>query len=115
MGAWMDIHGESIYFTRKSPMPNPLDGVYTTVNPAKGKLYVHLIDYSDSTLLIPLIGRDVAGVTELANGKNVPVRKTGDGIIMDLSSIQRNDINTVIVIDYDAKGGVIANKIEMVN
>ena len=54
MGDWLAMHGESIYGTRGGPVtPRPW-GVTTQ----KGNtVYVHVLDWQDQSLLVPLGGR----------------------------------------------------------
>lgn len=110
VGAWMDVNSESIYNTRKSPMElyNPVSGVYATVNHQEGKLFVHLIDYSGSAILLPLINKEITGAYELANGSPVTVMATNKNTYLDLSGIERNEIDTVVVIEYAADDTALA-------
>jgi len=102
----MRMYGESIYGTKRSPMElyNPANGVYITVNPAKGKLYVHLIDYPGTALLpLPLVNKTITNAKELGNGNPVPHTVTNSCIYVHLSGMTRNDINTVVELAYDPK------------
>jgi alpha-L-fucosidase len=115
IGKWMDTHGKSIYNTRKSPLElhdptgaNYISGSYATVNHELGEIYVHLVNHSDSSIHLPLINKQIIGAHELVNNKPLVFSETAKNVCVDLGNIQRNDINTVIVIKYAPDGTPLA-------
>jgi alpha-L-fucosidase len=92
IGEWMRVHGESIVGTRGGPVsPRPW-GVTTQTDDA---VYVHVLDWQDRTLFVPLTRR-VAGATLLASGAKISFRARPDGIELDLPLPSPENADTVV-------------------
>lgn len=83
MGEWMRLYGHTVYGTRAgSVAPHPW-GVTT----AKGDtMYVHILDYSDRTIFIP-VERKVRRAVCVNDSTPVPVKPVPGGIVLDLTTV----------------------------
>jgi alpha-L-fucosidase len=87
MGEWLARNGESLYGTRGGPVsPRPW-GVTTQ---SGNRVYVHVLDWSDARLLVPL-GAKVVSARLLRDGSAVATRKQPDGIELTLPPAQPNE------------------------
>jgi alpha-L-fucosidase len=95
MGKWLRANGESIYGTRGGPItPRPWGATTQTAS----KVYLHILDWQDDLLAIPKI----AGVTNarvLNSGAAVETTAMDDGMILQLPSGARDELDTIIVFD----------------
>jgi alpha-L-fucosidase len=99
MGAWTSKYGESIYGTRGGPIgPRPW-GVTTR----KGdRVYVHVLDAVDPSLLLPPLPSAVRAARLLNGGAAVPF-KTGDfGTVLTLPK-DLDPVDTIVVLELEAK------------
>jgi alpha-L-fucosidase len=97
MGAWLKKYGTSIYGTRGGPVaPRPW-GVTTK----KGNtVYVHVLDWPDSQLVIPGLGGPVRAARALAGGRAVRYEALKDGsLLLEIPAAARDDYDTVIAVD----------------
>jgi alpha-L-fucosidase len=99
VGAWTSKYGESIYGTRGGPIPPHPWGVTTR----KGnRVYVHVLDATDSSLLLPPLPSAVQSATLLNGGRAVDY-KTGDfGVVLRLPA-DLDPIDTVIVLELTSR------------
>jgi alpha-L-fucosidase len=101
VGAWTSKYGESIYGTRGGPVaPHPW-GVTTR----KGdRVYVHVLDAVDASLLLPPLPSAVRSAT-LLNGGAAVAFKTGEfGTVLSLPK-ELDPIDTIVVLQLEAKAG----------
>ena len=97
VGAWLKTHGESIYGTRKGPVPPRSWGVTTR----KGHtVYVHVLDWPDRALLLPPLGL-VKSARFLANGARADVRALPEGVLLTLPERAIDPYDTVVAIEID--------------
>ena len=97
VGAWLKTHGESIYGTRKGPVPPRSWGVTTR----KGRtIYVHVLDWPDRGLLLPPLGA-VKSARFLANGARADVRAVPEGVLLTLPEQPIDPYDTVVAIEID--------------
>lgn len=99
IGNWMDIYGESIYGTTRSPFKTqPKWGVFTK---KEGKLYAHVFDWpSERILRIPSIKNTVKRVYLMNNPSvSLPYSVKKDGIEISVPAKAPNADNSVIVVD----------------
>jgi alpha-L-fucosidase len=97
VGAWLKTHGESIYGTRKGPVPPRSWGVTTR----KGStVYVHVLDWPDRALLLPPLGA-VKSARFLANGARADVRAVPEGVLLTLPEQPIDPYDTVVAIEID--------------
>jgi alpha-L-fucosidase len=94
MGEWLAKYGESIYGTRGGPItPRPW-GVTTE----KGNtIYVHILDWQDSALLLPKLGRQVESACMLATGDKVEVVEADYGTVLKLPASARDPVDNIVV------------------
>ena len=107
VGTWMARNGESIYGTTHSPFSYLTWGRATQ----KGQtIYVHVFNWpKDNILRIPL-KNEVTEAHALAEPKaTMPVKRTADGISLDLSSAIRDTMATVFAINI--KGAPIVSPV----
>ena len=95
MGAWFKIYGESIYGTRGGPIgPRPW-GVTTQKD---NVLYVHVMDWQDDKLILPIKNMKIARAVLLKNGQDVDFESGGDRVILTLTKQTHKEWDTVIKI-----------------
>jgi alpha-L-fucosidase len=96
IGEWIKRYGESIYGTRGGPVAPRSWGVTT----AKGnKVYVHILDPEDTTLLIPDFGKKVRNITLFDTGAKLKFRQDSFGITISIPADSFKPNDTVIVIE----------------
>jgi alpha-L-fucosidase len=102
VGAWMQKNGESIYGTRGGPIaPHPW-GATTR----KGdRVYVHVLDSPDTSLLLPPLPSAVRSARLLSGGRPVDF-KTGEfGVVLTLPRDAVDPIDTIVVLELAPKAG----------
>jgi alpha-L-fucosidase len=96
MGAWMAKNGQSIYGTRGGPItPRPW-GVTTQ----KGNtIYVHILDWQDSALLLPKLNLKVARAHLLDGGETVEIADADYGMVLKLPASAHDPIDEIVVLE----------------
>jgi alpha-L-fucosidase len=96
MGQWLNQYGESIYETRGGPIaPHPW-GVSTQ----KGnKVYVHVLDWPDPVLLLPVLPKEVASAYTLKSHANIETAKNEYGLLLKLPARSADEYDTVVVLE----------------
>ena len=97
MGAWLAIFGESIYGTRGGPFKPGDYGVSTR----KGNtIYLHVLEWADDTLKLPVIPAKVVR-SRVLNGGKAEVRQTTTGLEISVPESDRQPIDTVVALELD--------------
>lgn len=95
VGAWLAVHGESIYGTRGGPISARPWGVTTR----KGsKVYVHVLDWRDDVLALPRLPSAVARAYVLSSGASLRTEVRKDALLVELPAM-RDPIDTVLVLE----------------
>ena len=96
VGRWMAKYGESIYGTRGGPItPRPW-GVTTQ----KGnRVYVHILNWQDSTLALPRLPRVVQSATFLKDGSKAQFTETDTGLLLQLPPWASEEYDTIAVLE----------------
>jgi len=98
IGRWLARYGESIYGTRRGPIPPRPWGVSTHRGDA---VYVHVLDWADPELSLPRLPRPVRAARSLADGEPVEFVENDDGITLRLPPADPGAIDRVIVIELE--------------
>lgn len=99
VGEWTKVNGDSIYGTRGGPIaPRPW-GVSTQRD---NKVYLHVLDWPDRILSLPILPKAVANATTFAGNQGVKVTTMEDTILLDLAEIRRDPIDTILVLNLKA-------------
>ena len=95
MGEWLAKNGESVYGTRGGPItPRPW-GVTTQ----KGNvIYVHILDWQDSALLLPKLARQVESASMLGTGDKVEVVDADYGTVLKLPASAKDPVDNIVEI-----------------
>lgn len=94
VGIWMDKYGGSIYGTRQGPIAPQIWGVSTQ----KGKnIYIHILNWNDSSILIPRIEDDIVSIRKMESGKLLKFSETEFGTLVNLEEI-KEDVDNILVI-----------------
>jgi len=96
MGKWMKKYGPTIYKTRGGPAGSRSWGVTTMTD---DRIFVHLLDVEDPVLYVPVNGMKIRKAYTFDEGKKVSFENEGDGIILSLSSIPKNKIDHIVVLE----------------
>jgi alpha-L-fucosidase len=93
VGAWMAKNGEAIYGTRGGPIAPHAWGVTTR----KGsRVYVHVLDAPDATLLLPPLGRAIRSARFLATGRAAEFSEHDFGVVVKLPRDAVDPVDTVV-------------------
>lgn len=96
VGSWLKEYGETIYGTKGGPL-TPRDWGVTTM---KGnKIYIHILDWSDESLVLPSWGKKVKSA-KLFKSKT-PVKFTDNefGITLKIPRTSIDEIDTVVELE----------------
>ncbi|MBY0489298.1 MAG: alpha-L-fucosidase [Gemmatimonadaceae bacterium] len=81
IGGWMKTNGESVYGTRRGPIPPRPWGVTTQRGDT---VYVHLLDGADKVLALPPLPKPVASASLLDGGAPVSFQSSASGVMLTL-------------------------------
>ena len=95
MGRWLEVHGPSIYGTRRGPVP-PRDWGVTTQR--GDSVFVHVLNWQDRVLAMPPLGGRVAAAWMLDGGARVDARETENGVTIALPTADASAHDRVVVI-----------------
>jgi alpha-L-fucosidase len=95
IGQWLELHGVSLYGTRKGPV-SPQEWGATT---QKGNtVYIHVLDHEGGTLEIPGFIPKLKSALFLDDGSEAMVKVTKKGTTLILPKEKIQDVDTVIVL-----------------
>ena len=96
MGTWLKEYGNTIYETRKGPIPANDDFVSTQ----KGKsVFVHLLNPSVEIIHADEVPVRIKGIYDMKTNTKLPYRNDSFGLAIDVSKLAKDDIDTVIRIE----------------
>ncbi len=109
MGEWLKRNGETIYGTRGGPFKySPMaSGNYTST--CKGnRIFLHVLSWpkDDAPLTLPPIGKKILKSQIMAGGP-ADVRQRNEGITVSVPARDRDEIDTIIVMEVDGSAVVI--------
>lgn len=97
LGEWTRRNGESIYGTRGGPIPPRPWGVTTEKD---GKIYVHVLDWSDELLALPEVGR-IRSASMFHGGARVELVPMSGGMVLRLPAAARDPVDTIVVLEKE--------------
>jgi alpha-L-fucosidase len=93
IGQWLELHGESIYGTRKGPVKPQEWGVTTQ----KGNtVYVHVLDFPGGNLEISGFEPKIKSARFFNDDTELKVKQTKEGLILDIPQAKLQEMDTVI-------------------
>lgn len=96
MGEWTKANGETIYGTRGGPLSAREWGVMTQ----KGnKVYVHILNWQDETLIMPRLGKKVVSAKLFADQTPVRFQENDFGLGLLVPKAKMNDIDTIVELE----------------
>tara|TARA_R110002049_G_scaffold285698_4_gene467003 strand:- start:141595 stop:143364 length:1770 start_codon:yes stop_codon:yes gene_type:complete len=100
IGAWMDINGESIYGTQRSPIENLQWGRCTRKqHDGKTLLYLHVFHWpQDGQLLVPGLQNNIEHASLLDGGVPLQCNRTSDGVTITLPAKAPDPHASVVVL-----------------
>ncbi len=96
VGAWLATHGEAIYGTRGGPIPPRPWGVTTRQG---DRVYVHVLDWTDPELALPVLPRRVQAARLLVGGARVPFRVSPQGVTLTLPARLAGEVDQIVVLE----------------
>ena len=98
VGDWLQSHGESIYGTRGGPVPPRPWGVTTK----KGStVYVHVLNWQDTSLLVPSVGGPVKSARFVKTGARADVKNVAEGVILTIPAAAVDPYDTVVALELN--------------
>jgi len=103
MGAWLKKYGESIYGTRGGPFA---PGPWGATTHKDSKIYVHILNWPGETVTLPPIKQKIVKSLMLTGG-TATVKQSDDGISISVPAADRNEIDTIVVLQIEGKAADI--------
>jgi alpha-L-fucosidase len=96
IGQWLEKNGEAIFGTRGGPVAPAPWGVTTQ----KGnKVYVHVLDWQESALLLPRLPGPVKAAHFLKDGSRAEYIENDYGVILKIPASAREGYDTIAVLE----------------
>ena len=96
MGVWLKENGTTIYGTRKGPIPPNNDFVSTQ---KEKTVYIHLLNPQIEVIHTDQVPVKIKGIYEAKSKTKLPFRNDRFGLAIDVSSLEKDPIDTVIKIE----------------
>lgn len=80
IGEWLQANGETVYGTEAGPVTPRTWGVTTRRG---NRIFVHVFDWPDTELFVPLRGERVQNAMEFGGGR-IAFRQDGEGVVLTL-------------------------------
>lgn len=96
IGEWMQTYGETIYGTRGGLVTPRSWGVTTQ---KENKLYVHILDWQDTGLFLPIADRKIKKARLYKDGSPVKFTQNKQGIVLNLPEVP-SDIDYVVELEF---------------
>jgi alpha-L-fucosidase len=99
MGAWLRVHGESIYGSARCALDPGTNGVFTQKD---GRVYLHVHWWPGSVVTIPSIRNRVRRATVVGTGQEAVIEHRGTRVLLTgLPATPPDPCVTVIALDLD--------------
>lgn len=110
VGQWLETHGDTIYGTRRGPIPPQPWGVSTRKvdEPAKGAIYLHVLDRS-VPLRVPQASLSFAARI-LGETSTLMMEQQGKDVVIDLPPNAPEEVDTVIVLTPGIEDRVLRSR-----
>jgi alpha-L-fucosidase len=96
VGKWLKQYGESIYGTHQGPIEAKDWGVTTQ----KGnKIYVHILDWKDGTLLLPRLEKKIASIIMFSDRSKIDFIENKFGTVLKLPEGTENMIDVILELE----------------
>ncbi|NLX21844.1 MAG: alpha-L-fucosidase [Phycisphaerae bacterium] len=100
IGNWLARYGESVYGTSRGPLePGPW-GVSTQ---AGDRVYLHMLDWVEDSILLPSPGRSILRHRVLTGG-TADLRQNEQSLVLSIPAADRHPVDTIIMLEL-AKDG----------
>ena len=103
IGDWLGKYGASIYGTRGGPF---LPGDYGTATSRDKTVYLHILNWPGEKFTLPAIAAKVVRATAMTGGA-VAVFQTDHNLELSMTSVSRNDVDTIIALELDRPANVL--------
>ncbi|MGH7152272.1 MAG: alpha-L-fucosidase, partial [Planctomycetota bacterium] len=105
IGSWMATNGESIHGTEASPFESlPWGRSTMRTGEATSRLYLHVFDWPEGSLLVPGVGSEPRGAFLLAEpGALLPVERDGSDLRIALPARAPDPVCSVLVLEFEGR------------
>ncbi len=100
LGEWLRTYGRSIYGTRGGPIPPHPWGITTRRGDT---VFVHLLSWPDSLLVIPGVGAPIRRASLLSTGQPIRAGEEPGGIVLHLPTLPAGTPDRVVVLELGRK------------
>ena len=105
MGEWLKVNGESIYATRRNPLPTSPEWGDVSVSKDGKTLYLHILEWPESgTLSLKGLSSTAISAIYLANGDKADFAQEGDTLKLALAAQPLNEYDTVVKVSIGTRG-----------
>ena len=95
VGQWLEKYGDSIYGTRRGPVP-PGDWGVTTQR--GDKIYVHVLSWGSPLLAIGPIDKKIVSAHNLLDNNAIRFTQSADGVVLSVPPVGKDEVDRVIVL-----------------
>jgi len=97
MGDWLDDYGDTIYATRGGPF---LPGSWGASTYKDNTIYLHVLSWTDETIVLPAIKHKVIRTAVLTGG-TAHLRQTDEAVEITVPASHRRELDTIIALELD--------------
>ncbi|MEP2775914.1 MAG: alpha-L-fucosidase [Luteolibacter sp.] len=106
MGVWLKDNGESIYETRRNPLPNRPEWGDCSVSKDGKTLYLHVLEWPESgSLTVNDLSAEATSAVYLQNGEKAEFVQDGSSMKITLPAEPLNEYDTVVKITFGTSVG----------
>lgn len=95
VGRWTSVYGQSVYSTRRGPVPPRSWGATTQRGDT---VFVHVLDWPDRTLSLPALGRRILSAAMLDGTETVPFSQNEQGVVLTLPARPAEQPDRVVIL-----------------